>query len=84
MEMEATIGGDSQRNKVLMSKYVWSDWFLNVMSKKNGCGGSTLFWQGVWCGYTTFRQAFPRLFTLSKQQGCFVVKMGEWVEGVGV
>lgn len=64
-------------------KGVWPDWFLNVMSKKIGCGGSTLFWHSVWCGYTTFRQAFPILFTLSKQQGCFVVKMGKWVEGVG-
>lgn len=48
---------------------------------KVGNGTSIRFWLDKWCDGVTLKNAFPRLFSISTQQGSFINQMGYWGDG---
>lgn len=43
-----------------------------------GSGESILFWHDRWCNPAPLKWEFPRLFSVSLQQDCFIQHMGYW------
>ena len=40
------------------------------------------FWEDVWIGNSNLKTLYPRLFSLSLNQGLKVSEVGEWVDAV--
>ena len=57
-------------------------WFLNEIGWKLGRGDKVKFWEDVWVGNSNLKTMFPRLFSLSLNQGHKVEEVGEWEDSV--
>ena len=53
-------------------------WFKEELSWKIGRGDKAKFWEDFWIGSVDLRSLFPRLYSLSVNQGNTVGQMGEW------
>ena len=54
-------------------------WFQEELSWKLGCGDKVKFWEEVWVGSSALKSLFPRLFSLSLNQGQTVGEVGVWI-----
>jgi len=54
-------------------------WFQEELSWKLGCGDKVKFWEEVWVGSSDIKSLFPRLFSLSLNQGQTVGEVGVWI-----
>ena len=54
-------------------------WFQEELSWKLGCGDKVKFWEEVWVGSSNLKSLFPRLFSLSLNQGQTVGEVGVWI-----
>jgi len=59
-------------------------WRRRVVHKeigwKLGCGDKIKFWEDVWIGNCNLKTLFPRLYSLSLNQGQKVEEVGVWEE----
>jgi len=51
-------------------------WFLNEIGWILGRGDKVKFWEDVWVGNSNLKKMFPRLFSLSLNQGNKVEEVG--------
>lgn len=58
-----------------------SGWFWDNLVQRVGDGKDFSFWEGLWVGDKTLKEAFPRLYNLSTRKDGLVKDMGEWCEG---
>ena len=54
-------------------------WFQEELGWEIGCGNKIKFWEEVWVGSADLKSMFPRLFSLSLNQGQAVGEVGEWI-----
>ncbi|XP_068466531.1 uncharacterized mitochondrial protein AtMg00310-like [Phaseolus vulgaris] len=54
-------------------------WFHNQLVWKVGGGEKVNFWEDVWIDNINLKSLYPRLFSLSLDQGLMVIEVGEWV-----
>nr|GEZ26816.1 RNA-directed DNA polymerase, eukaryota, reverse transcriptase zinc-binding domain protein [Tanacetum cinerariifolium] len=45
---------------------------LSFCNQKLGNGGSTQFWNDIWCGHQALKNRFPRIYMLDNDKGCSV------------
>nr|GEW58135.1 RNA-directed DNA polymerase, eukaryota, reverse transcriptase zinc-binding domain protein [Tanacetum cinerariifolium] len=45
---------------------------LSLCNRKLGNGGSTQFWNDIWCGHQALKNRFPRIYMLDNDKGCSV------------
>jgi len=57
-------------------------WFQKEIGWKLGCGDKVKFWEDVWMGNYNLKTLYPRLFSLSLNQGQKVEEVGEWEDEV--
>ena len=57
-------------------------WFQGELGWKVGCGDKAKFWEDVWIGSVDLKFLFPRLYSLSLNQGKVVGEMGVWDDTV--
>ena len=55
-------------------------WFQQHIAWKLEGGDKVKFWEDVWIGNNSLQSLYPRLFTLSLNQGLKVNEVGEWVD----
>lgn len=55
--------------------------FSNAVSKKVGNGKNTRFWQEVWFGDRSLKEAFPRMFSLASEKHSLISDLGCWDGG---
>ncbi|XP_068466007.1 uncharacterized protein [Phaseolus vulgaris] len=53
-------------------------WFQEELGWEIGCGDKAKFWEDVWIGSVDLKSLFPRLYSLSLNQGKTVGEMGVW------
>jgi len=53
-------------------------WFHKEVGWKIGCGDKVRFWEDVWSGNSSFKDLYPRLYSVSLNQGQKVSEVGEW------
>jgi len=53
-------------------------WFQTEIGWRLGCGDKAKFWEDVWIGNTNLKNVFPRLFSISRNQGQKVAEVGTW------
>ena len=66
----AKIGGDG----------VEEGWFKKATMWKLGNGASVRFWEDAWLCSTSLKTMYPRLYSLSCDQGKSVREVGNWEE----
>ena len=54
------------------------EWFQGEVGWKVGSGDNVRFWEDVWVGNSNLKTVFPRLFSLSLNQGHKVEEVGGW------
>ena len=59
---------------------VANGWFQKTIGWKVGNGAVVRLWEDLWLGNECLRSAYPRLFSLSLDQGKKVGEVGEWEE----
>jgi len=52
-------------------------WFLKEVGWKTGCGDKVMFWEDVWIGNSSLKALYPRLYSVSLNQGHKVSEVGE-------
>ena len=57
-------------------------WFNQQVVWKVGSGDKVRFWEDAWAGNSSFKTLFPRLFSISLNQGQKVEEVGSWVDSV--
>ena len=55
------------------------DWFNKEIGWKLGCGDKVKFWEDIWIGNSNLKSMYPRLFSLSLNQGQKVEEAGVWI-----
>jgi len=55
-------------------------WFQEEVGWKLGSGDKVRFWEDVWVGNSNLKSMFPRLYSLSLNQGQKVEVVGVWEE----
>jgi len=55
-------------------------WVQDAVAWKVGVGNKARFWEDVWVGRTNFKSLFPRLYSLSINQGQKVHEVGAWFD----
>jgi len=53
-------------------------WFLKEVGWKTRCGNKVMFWEDVWSGNSSLKDLYPRLYSMSLNQGQKVSEVGEW------
>ena len=53
-------------------------WFQEQVGWKVGRGDKVRFWEDVWAGNSNLKTLYPRLFSLSLNQGQKVEEVGVW------
>ena len=53
-------------------------WFQQQLRWRLGGGEKVKFWEDVWIGNSSLKSLYPRLFSLSLNQGQRVNEVGEW------
>jgi len=53
-------------------------WFQEEVGWKLGSGDRVRFWEDMWVGNSTLKTMFPRLYSLSLNQGQKVEEVGVW------
>lgn len=56
-------------------------WFWDNISINLGDGKKTSFWEGMWSGDRSLREAYPRMFQLCSNKEGKVAEMGAWDNG---
>ena len=58
-------------------KFIRRGWdsFFPLLSFKVGDGSRVCFWQDVWCGVSSLKEAFPVLFFISENRDSFVAEL---------
>ncbi|XP_068461678.1 uncharacterized protein [Phaseolus vulgaris] len=54
------------------------DWFRGALEWKVGGGDKIRFWEDAWCGGGSHLSKYPRMYSLSLDQGKKVAKVGGW------
>ena len=57
-------------------------WFSKEIGWKLGCGDKVKFWEDIWTGNSSLKSLYPRLFSLSLDQGQKVEEAGVWTNSV--
>jgi len=82
--------GSEMQNTVKLQSWWWKDllkvcregggegWFGKEVGWKLGCGDKIRFWEDVWIGNCNLKTQFPRLYSLSLNQGQKVEEVGVW------
>ncbi|KAK2426239.1 hypothetical protein P8452_40952 [Trifolium repens] len=58
------------------------EWFKQVVTKIVGRGNLCKFWKDIWVGNQSLEHRFPRLFSMSVQQGETITEVGSWMNRV--
>ena len=84
------LGSEVSQTPVRLQSWWWRDlskacgeggdegWVQNEVGWKVGCGDKVRFWEDVWTGNSSLKNMFPRLFSLSLNQGHKVEEAGRW------
>jgi len=87
-------GSEVSRIPVKLQSWWWRDlvkvcepdgdggWFQKEVGWKLGCRDKVRFWEDIWNGNSSLKILFPRLYSLSLNQGQKVEEMGRWDDGV--
>jgi len=59
---------------------VGEGWFLEQVGCNLGSGDKVRFWEDVWVGNSNLKTLYPRLYSLSLNQGQKVEEVGVWDE----
>ena len=64
-------------------KFIKRGWdsFFPLLSFKVGDGSRVCFWQDVWCGVSSLKEAFPGLFFISENRDSFVAELMSFRHG---
>jgi len=57
-------------------------WFQAIIEWKVGVGEKVRFWEDVWVDSNNFKTMFPRLYSISSDQGKKVGEIGEWAKSI--
>ena len=55
-------------------------WFQQALTWKVGIGDKVRFWEDAWVENVNLKTLYPRLYSLSLEQGLKIVEVGEWGE----
>ncbi len=88
------LGSEVSRIPVKLQSWWWRDlakacgeggdegWFQKEVGWKLGRGDKVRFWEDIWVGNSSLKTLFPRLYSLSSNQGQKVEEVGRWDDEV--
>ncbi|XP_068484993.1 uncharacterized protein [Phaseolus vulgaris] len=92
LESKYNLGIDSSQTPVKSQSWWWRDlskmckegggkgWFQEELGWEIGYGDKVKFSEEVWVGSVDLKSLFPRLYSLSLNQGQTVGELGEWID----
>jgi len=90
LELKYEGGGEVMQSSLKLQSWWWRDlhkvctegigdgWFQAEMGWILGSGDKVKFWEDVWVGNSNLKSLFPRLYSISCNQGQTVKEVGEW------
>lgn len=54
------------------------DWFQKGLKRKLGIGNNIRFWEKIWFGPRSMREAFPTLYNVSEDKEKVIASLGSW------